>query len=101
MTERINKCLIFSKNRAAQLDTLLRSMKDFLWMDSWKISILGYYEEGIHKDTRELLKSKWQRVEFIDEQKGEFERQVRKFIDSDMDNIMFMVDTEEISARSL
>lgn len=92
MTERINKCLIFSKNRAAQLDTLLRSMEDFLWMDSWEISILGYYEEGIHKDTWELLKSKWQGVEFIDEQKGEFERQVRKFIDSDMDNIMFMVD---------
>lgn len=90
---KINRCLIFSKNRAAQLDALLRSMQDLLWLDNWKVAVIGYYEKGIHRDTWEILKSQWGRsVAFIDEESGKFESQVRDYLNLYMDNIMFMVD---------
>jgi len=83
--------LIFSKNRAAQLELLLRSIKEFFtdWLD-FKFNILYTYGTNEYERSYEILKKIHPEFNYILE--TDFKAQIVSIIDPEMPYTLFFVD---------
>lgn len=84
--------VIYSKNRAAQLDALLRSLKkNFVEYDSSCISVIWVGDRGF-KGGYTKIKNKFPEVNMISEDNFNFKQQTIGAIDEEQAYTMFLVD---------
>jgi hypothetical protein len=85
--------IIFSKDRACQLELLLRSMKLFFMESSLcNVSILYKYSSDIFKKGYEKTKALYPEFKYILEENGGFKRQMLELINEKCWCTMFFVD---------
>jgi len=84
---------IFSKDRACQLDLLLRSIKEF-WEDykDYKISILYKSSTDEYKRAYDSVISEYPEFNFVEEK--DFKEDIYQLINPDADYTMFFVDDQ-------
>lgn len=82
--------LIFSKNRAAQLDLLLRSINQYFWRGTYYISVL-YKETELHKKSYQICKDLYPQVIFHKEKN--FQEDVEYLLDLEQNVCLLTDDT--------
>ena len=81
-------CIIFSKNRACQLDMLLRSINE-MWINRPEIFII-YKAEGGYNSGYDICKREHNNFMFVEE--GNFKNDLLRYIEIKKEYIMFLMD---------
>lgn len=85
--------IIFSKDRACQLELLLRSMKTFFFESSiCNVSILYRCSNDFYKKGYDKIRVLHPEYKYVLEEDGGFKRQLLSLIDSNNKGTMFLVD---------
>lgn len=83
--------IIFSKDRASQLDLLLRSIRKYVRFEH-QIKVLYTYSNDDFKKGYHKLKCYWQNVTFVKEQ--DFKKDLIANLDTVFSHVMFLVDDD-------
>lgn len=90
----INQTIIFSKNRACQLNLLLESIHKNGFSENNKISVIYHYTDNDYLKGYQILELMYKEINFI--KQNDFQTDVINCIDGNIEYLTFMVDDDVI-----
>lgn len=87
-------CLVYSKNRACQLDTFLRSLKLHWsnWKEETKITVIWDYDNDVYLAGYEKLLEEHPNINFVNQHNKDFKQMITEEIDANLPYTIQFVD---------